>query len=252
MERRFSICFLFLMALCMWFCAYAADILEPTVSTKEAEWWLTRYDKVRYSWTDHRGHEHGVIAQSTNEVIKSGINGVQITFTSNLVWQTYKVDHGNLNPDYSYDLKDIAPGTYTNGLFYTQMTDAQKTVLWVAYTNQVIQAQLDHLAKKYADAKFDVSMDPEEYKALLMQGRTEDNLLPEEKRAVESEYRTYYDEWLRINDPEKWDFRIPLPGEGEIISEQAKKGKNGRGIITRRDLIERARARRAASREKKK
>ena len=237
--KRFLTCFLFLMALCMWFCAYAADILEPTVSTKEAEWWLTRYDKVRYSWTDHRGYSHGIIAQSTNEVIKAGINGVQITFTSNLVWQTYTLKHGYINEDYSYYLSRAAPGIYTNGLFYTQMTDAQKTALWVAYTNQVIQAQLDHLAKKYADAKFDVSMDPAEYKELLMQGRNEENLLPEEKRAIDSEYRTYYDEWLRINDPDKWDFRIPLPGEGEIISEQAKKGKNGKGIITPR-----ARARR--------
>lgn len=238
--KRFLTCFLFLFALCMWFAA-AAEILEPTCSTKEAKWWMTRYGNVQYAWTDHTGREHTIIAPATNEVIKSssGSYGASITFTSNLVWQTYTLTSGHINEDYSYDLSRIAPGTYTNGLFYTQMSDAQKTELWVAYTNKVIQAQLAHLAKKYADAKFDVSMDPAEYKELLMQGRNEENLLPEEKRAIDSEYRTYYDEWLRINDPDKWDFRLFPGGKDTIISEQAKKGKNGKGIITSR-----ARARR--------
>ena len=245
--KRFLTCFLFLFALIVSFVAMA-EIVEPTISTKESKWWMERYNKMQYAWTDHRGREHTLIAYTTNDVLKASVSDVSITFTSNLVWQTYKVTGGHLNDDYSYDLARIAPGTYTNGLFYTQMTDAQKTELWVAYTNQVIQAQLAHLEEKYADAKFDVSMDPEEYKELLMQRRTEDNLLPEEKMAIRSEYNKYYDEWLRINDPEKWDWRLGLPSDNAIISEQTKKKSHVRSdeFARRREAIQRARAKKAA------
>ena len=235
---------LFLLAVFAWIALpMYAEILEPTCTKLEAKWWMSRYNKELFQWTDHTGHTNTVQNIATNPVVKASGRDCSITFGTNLVWQTYTVSSGHLGQDYSYSLSNIAPGTYTNGLFYTQMTDEQKTELWVAYTNRCIQAYYAHQAEKYADAKFDVSMDPEEYKAKLFEGRSDDDLLPEEKSFLMNEYHTYYREWLRINDPDEWD--MPFFKE-PILTEKQKAARSNHA-----SAAERARARARARKNSK-
>lgn len=228
----FILCFLFaFVAMCA--------VQEPTCFKLPDPWWYSRHNNELFGFTDHNGKTNKVTVSKSDEVCKAsaGWNDASIVFGKDLQWIEYTVKSASVGRDYSYNIENIAPGVYSNGLFYTQMTLEQKTALWVAYTNKLIQAYWEHQKVKYADAKFDVSMDPEEYKAQLMEGRTEEDLTPDERREIMAEYRKYYDEWLRINDPDKWDFPIGAPGRDKIISEQAKKGKGGVGIIsTKRGL----------------
>lgn len=54
------------------------------------------------------------------------------------------------------------------------------------------------------EPKFDVSLTPEEYKLKLLNGRSEDDLTPEERLELEAKLKEYTDEWTRVNDPQNY------------------------------------------------
>lgn len=233
---------LFLIA-CALFASVAMALQVPTCEKVEAPWWIVRNGHTQVKCIDFNGGTNIITVLKSATVIKQhvGRNDATIEFDPNtLMWSKIEVKYSPLAEDYSYDIEKVAPGVYTDGKFYTDMTDAEKTSLWVAHTNKVIQAQVEHLKKKYADAKFDVSMDPEEYKAQLMEGRTDDDLTPDERMEIRKEYNEYKDEWLRINDPEKWEHPFGLlPGKGVQTEQQKKRSVGGEAARAR------ARARKA-------
>lgn len=220
----------------------------PTIENfdpPESQWWLKNYDVDCYRITDIFGKPHVITLKKGTTTYKSNRWPVYVEYDLvNLKWTNITVEIAPLGEDYSYTILELAPGVYTEGKFYTDMTDEEKRSMWEAY---IAKAKSDRAAKdaiKYAPAKFDVTMDPEEYKATLMVGRTEEDLTPEEEAEIALESATYSDEWLRINDPDKWENGglAPMPGGDQIISEQAKKSR----IVAGETVRARARAEREA------
>ena len=228
MKRYFVLVFLmilFALALSI----EAAEPIRPYAqNTTNQVWWLLKKGIRKYEWVNHNGSTNTWQREvaSTNNTRTSSRN-YGITIAPDLTVVEYEVFSG---PIVNWDIKDIAPGKYdmVNGPWYYDLPDADKTALWVAYTNSYINAELDRRAKLEAEAsapaKFDVSKTPEEYKADLLGDREYDELMPAEKRALNTELSKYRIEWTRINDPEQWRrLREPMfPGRDDNRTEQQK------------------------------
>lgn len=225
-----------------------APTIEKTDPPAEM-WWLQTYDVDCYRIVDVFGKPHpketGVVT------VKKGTTTYKtqhwpIIVEYDLVrctWTKITVENAIVGEDYSYTILELAPGEYTDGKFYTDMTDEEKRAKWEAYIVYIKDKRAAKNAIKYADAKFDVTMDPEEYKATLMVGRTEEDLTPEEEAEIALEVATYSDEWLRVNDPDKWENGgLPPMNESQIVSEQTKKSSH----VAKEEVRARVRAMRAA------
>ena len=227
--KRFIVLFFFMLLFALAFSIEAAEPIRPYAqNTTNQVWWLLKKGIQKYEWVDHNGHTNTWQRQvaSTNNTRTSSRN-YGITIAPDLTVVEYEVFNG---PVVNWDIKDIAPAKYdmVNGPWYYDLTDADKTALWVAYTNSCIQAEYDRRAKLEAEAsapaKFDVSKTPDEYKAELLGDREEGDLMPAEKRVLNTELAKYRIEWTRINDPDQWRrLREPLfPGRDDGRTEQQK------------------------------
>ena len=206
-----------------------AEIVRPfaQASTNEVPWWLARRGVVAFELVDHNGKKH-LARRNTNDTEPAKVGSVSSTIAATVAPDntvlTYTVTGANFSEGWSID--NVAPATYdlVNGTWYTDMTDAEKTALWVAYTNKVIQAEKDLEAYDKRPAEFDVSRSPEEYKKYLLGDRVEEDLAPTEKAELNQEYYKYKSEWTRINDPENYrsTTRIRLPDRGIKTSEMNK------------------------------
>lgn len=227
--KRFIIAFFLMLLFAFALSVDAAGLIRPYAqNTTNQVWWLLKKGIQKYEWVDHNGHTNTWQREvaSTNNTRTSHYN-YGITIAPDLTVVEYEVFHG---PIIKWDIKDIAPGKYdmVNGPWYYDLPDADKTALWVAYTNSYINAELARRAELEAEAsapaKFDVSKTPDEYKAELLGDREEDELMPAEKRALNMEMSKYRLEWTRINDPDQWRrLKEPLfPGREDNRTEQQK------------------------------
>lgn len=212
----------------------AADsFIKPYAQpTTNQLWWTARkWNKERIEWVDHLGHTNitlRTINGTENERAGSG-NGVSIVIAPDLSVVSYTLSHAYI--DEGWSIAKVAPGTYDFkvGKWYGDMTDEEKTAMWVAYTNQVAEAKAAHEAMLKAPAKFDVSRTVEEYEAFLLGDRVFEDLTPEEKLEVRRELAKYKDEWTRVNDPENYELHLPDPRHRNGMTEQQKIKSRRRG-----------------------
>ena len=229
---RKYIALVLMLLVCLSVMAVDSFIKPYAQTTTNQLWWTARkWNKERIEWVDHLGHTNltmRTINGTENERAGSG-NGTSIVIAPDLSIVSYTLSHAYI--DEGWSIAKVAPGTYDFkvGKWYGDMTDEEKTAMWVAYTNQVAEAKAAHEAMLKAPAKFDVSRTVEEYEAYLLGNREFDDLTPEEKREVRSELAKYRTEWTRVNDPENFEPRLPLPGGRGNMTEQQKIKSRRRG-----------------------
>ena len=223
MLRYLLLMFVFVFAMVM----QAATVPYAFVDAPEnAPWWVERIKKERICLVDHLGKTNWTLRlkTATNVICRVG----NATVSPDLKVLTYTVGSA---PIENWSIANVCPGTYNlqTNVFYTEMTDEAKTALWVAYTNTVIQAKLASEAERTAPAKFDVSKTPAEFKAELLGDRDVKDLTPEERREFRQEYGRYVDEWVRINEPDKWRPTLePFKSENRLTEQQKIKAAAGR------------------------
>lgn len=227
-----------LMAVAFGFTSFAADKPYAQTTTNQL-WYMVKKGVERFEWVDHLGRTNigsRVIGSTTNTRTSSRNYGITVDAQLNaLEYEVFNVSFFD-----GWDIKNICPGKYdlVGGKWYFDMTDAEKTAAWVAYTNSYITAYNDRIAKEKeeasAPAKFDLSKTPDEYKASLLGDRSYDDLMPNEKRELSADVAEYRIEWTRINDPEAWwRMKRPLLPGNDIRSEQ-EKIRSSRGSAIRR------------------
>lgn len=251
--KRFLLLFLMLFA----FLTLMAETVRPSAfyPPVQKDWWRTKNGWESFQWTDHRGYTntaYRLIGTTSNTVVSASHGDIKAVVDPALNVIEYTVDSAYLEKDFSYDLNRVAPAKYdlVNGQFYTEMDDAAKVALWVAYTNKQYQAYVARESRWTDPAKFDISKTPKEYLTELLKGRKWSELIPEEQDALKSEIKVYTDEWQRINDPRGY-FGLEYIFKYEMFAddrtEQQKKRSEAsaagrgrrfhpRGDVTRDDL----------------
>ena len=228
---------LFLMVFC--FFTLLAEIVRPTAfyPPSQKDWWRTKNGWESFQWTDHNGRTntaYRLIGTTSNTVVSATRSEVSAVIDPSLNVIEYTVKSAYLD-NFKYDISRVAPATYdlVNGQFYTDMTEEQKAALWSAYTNTQYQAYLVRERRWTDPAKFDISKTPKEYLTELLKGRKWSELIPEEQYALNSEIRTYTDEWRRINDPRDY-FGLEYIFKYEMFAddrtEQQKKRSENLGV----------------------
>lgn len=207
-ERGFVILILLTFSL---ICSVAEGYIKPFAqpSTNAVPWWVAKKLRMEnIELVDHLGRTNLVrrpIGGGTKNVRgTSRWGGSYAIITPDLVVTNYVIPNASFERGWS--INDVAPGVYdlVAGTWYGDMTDEQKTALWVSYTNSVIQARNAEEAAINAPAKFDVSKTPEEYETFLLRGRDRVDVDPCERRFIDREVGKYRSEWTRINEPEKY------------------------------------------------
>lgn len=228
---------LMVLVLLAFMCVMAdVKIVRPFAQpTTNQTWWVQRkFNKENVEWIDHTGHTNKTqrVIGSTDNFTGGDGRGKSITIAPDLTVLTYTVSSAYVDDGWSID--NVAPGTYdlVNGKWYTDMTVEEKTGMWVAYTNKVIQARYERELEKNAPAKFDVSRTPEEYEAVLLNGREYEDLAPADRADIRRELNTYRREWIRINDPLNYDLPSPIRFGNSRMTEQ-QKIRSRRGIQRR-------------------
>lgn len=208
-----------------------SNIVRPFAqTTTNQKWYVQRkWNKENVEWIDHTGRTN--LAQrvigSTTDVKGGDGHGKSIVLTSDLKVKYYTIDYANVSEGWS--INNVAPGTYDfeNGKWYTDMTDEEKTAMWVAYTNKVIQAELKREAERNAPAKFDVTHTPDEYMEFLLAGRELEDLAPEDQRDIRREFYKYRREWIRVNDPLNYDPPLPFMRNSGMTEQQKIRSRRG-------------------------
>ena len=230
--RKYIIFCLLMFLVCLSMMAADTFARPYAQATTNQLWWMKRkWNAERVEWVDHLGHTNitqRTIGSQDNFKGSSG-QGVSIVIAPDLSVVSYTLKHAYI--DEGWSISKVAPGTYDFkvGKWYGDMTDTEKTAMWVAYTNSVAEAKVKHDAMLAAPAKFDVSRTPEEYEAYLLGDRAFDDLTPEEKREISREVGKYRREWIRINDPEHFEPKPPSPFSGRHMTEQQKIKSRRRG-----------------------
>ena len=226
--KKFMLLVLFVLA-CITLHAQYSMPYAYHVPTNEVPWWLAAHGKEKFALVNHKGETNTTIRKvglTSNFTIGGGNGTARALVTPDCKILKYTIPGVNIERGWSTN--NICPGTYDlqNGKFYIELTGEEKLAMWIAYTNQVIQAALAEEAAAKAPAKFDVSMTPDEFKAQLLGDRVMEDLLPAERRDINSQVSVYRREWIRINDPEKYDReyrgRLLMPNMRDIRTEQQK------------------------------
>lgn len=239
MRSHFLFVILLLLTFVMWFGTVDAYVRPfAQTSTNEVPWWVKKKLNVEnYEFIDHNGRTNlfrrPIGGGTENLKVNTAYNAISAVVTPDLTILSYTVRGAYIDRGWTID--NVAPATYdlVNGKWYGDMTDGEKTALWVAYTNSVEQAKIAENDRIYGPAKFDVSRTPEEYEAYLLAGREKEDLAPGEYRAIARELRIYKSEWTRIHDPEHWEMTPKLPQFNRShISEQTKlkRANRSRGL----------------------
>lgn len=221
--KKFMLLFLMLFTFAV---AFAAEYAMPyafLTPTNEVPWWMKAQRKEKVTLVDHLGRTNTAlrVIGSTNTVSVGFRNQGSAKLSADLKVLTYTVPAVNIEEGWS--ITNICPGVYNleTNKFYIEMTDAEKTTLWIDYTNKVHLAEIAEQNVRNAPAKFDVSMTVEEFKASLLGERKYEDLLPIEKLEIHRQVSVYRDEWTRINEPDKWralpDFRSSRMTEQQKI-----------------------------------
>lgn len=221
--KKFMLLFLMLFTFAV---AFAAEYAMPyafLTPANEVPWWMKAQRKEKVTLVDHLGRTNTAIrvVGSTNTVSVGFRNHGSAKLSADLKVLTYTVPAVNIEEGWS--ITNICPGVYNleTNKFYIEMTDAEKTTLWIDYTNKVHLAEIAEQNVRNAPAKFDVSMTVEEFRASLLGERKYEDLLPIEKLEIHSQVSVYRDEWTRINEPDKWralpDFRSSRMTEQQKI-----------------------------------
>ena len=223
--------------------------------TNEVPWWMAAQNKEKVALIDHYGKTNvatRLVGQTSNVSVSGSHQGIRAVVSPDL--QVLKYIVPGVSIEFGWSIAQVCPGIYNleTNKFYSQMTDAEKTELWVAYTNKVIQAALAEEAEARAPAKFDISMSVEEYKASILGDRVYDDLTPSERREVNRKVAVYEKEWIRINDPEKYDreYRGRLfPSMHRNVRTEQEKIKSSRGWEARKRYFRAIREKRKRERE---
>ena len=221
---RKYIMLMMLLLVCMISMTADAYVRPYAQTTTNQIWWMARkWNKERIEWIDHTGRTNLTIRviNGPDNVIGSNGHGIMITVAPDLSVVSYSLGYANFREGWS--ISRVAPGTYDfqNGKWYGDMTDEEKTAMWVAYTNKVLSAQAADKAEREAPAKFDVSRSVEEYETYLLGGRAFEDLTPDEQFDLRAELAVYREEWTRVNDPENYRPNL-LPKFNNNMTEQQK------------------------------
>ena len=234
--KKFILMMFILLAFFVCMVADAAPIIRPYAQTTTNQvWWVQRkYNQENVEWIDHTGHTNTArrVIGSTEDFKGGSGRGKSVTIAADLTVKLYTLDYAYV--DEGWSIANVAPGTYdlVNGKWYTDMTDEEKTAMWVAYTNKVIQARIEAENERKAPAKFDVTRTPDEYEAYLLNSRDMEDLAPADRADIRREVNVYRREWIRVNQPELYDPPLPSRWGGGKMTEQ-QKIRSRRGIPSR-------------------
>lgn len=186
--------------------AFAKEPVFPRAWATEAKWWQVKKGIQPLSWTDIHGRTNTsqrAVGAEGNVRFGSTHSGDMFVTDKDFNPLTYTVGHATRDAELTWP----APGEYdvSGGVIWTNLSVEEKTARWDAYEAQVESNKVARYNRRYGPAKFDVSLTPEQFKAKIMEGRTEDDLTRAEAREINRQLHEYQDEWTRINDPENWE-----------------------------------------------